>query len=135
MRELFTAYWSFSKKLINDLADYGVNAGNAKVLLYLLEKEGLTQKELAENCFVVPATLTTVLSNMESNGLIERRRDEVDKRSYSIYPTPKGREVIEIVQKRLDDTIDTAFAGFSDEETNELKKYLQRVTGNLRNSI
>ncbi len=135
MRELFTSYWSFSKKLISELADYGVNAGNAKVLLYLLEKEGLTQTELAENCFVVPATLTTVLSNMESNGLIERRRDDADKRSYSIYPTPRGREVLNIVRKSLDDTIDAAFAGFSDEETDELQRYLQRVTDNLRYSI
>ena len=135
MRELFTSYWSFSKKLISELTDYGVNAGNAKVLLYLLEKEGLTQTELAENCFVVPATLTTVLSNMESNGLIERRRDDVDKRSYSIYPTPRGREVLNIVKKSLDDTIDAAFAGFSDEETDELQRYLQRVTDNLRYSI
>lgn len=131
MRSLFTAYWTFTKYLDRALKDSGLNVGNPKVVLYLMNHEGCNQKELAENCYVETATLSTVLSNMESSGLIERKKLETDKRTYAIYPTEKGRRIIESVRRKLEATIDDALRDFSDREKGLLREYLERVTDNL----
>lgn len=134
MKSLFKAYWAFTKNMEKGLKDYGLNYGNPKIILYLSKNEGCRQIDIARECYVETATLSTVLSNMEKNGLIERKRLEDNKRSYAIYPTEKGREIFRFVISQLDATGDIAFAGFSGKELEELSNYLERVTENLRNA-
>lgn len=132
MRSLFKAYWAFTKNMEKGLKDYGLNYGNPKIILYLSSNEGCRQIDIARECYVETATLSTVLSNMEKNGLIERRRLEDNKRSYAIYPTEKGREIFRLVRNQYNDTYDIAFAGFSGKELEELSSYLERVSENLK---
>ncbi|MCR5688043.1 MAG: MarR family transcriptional regulator [Lachnospiraceae bacterium] len=132
MRALFSAYWEFTKNLEKGMKKYGLNYGNPKVILYLLGNEGCQQVDMARDCYVESATLSSVLSKMEENGLIERKRLEGNKRSYAIYPTEKGRTVLDAVKKQLDLTIGVALSGFSEQETEQLNSYLERIIGNLR---
>ncbi len=132
MKSLFTAYWAFTKNMEKGIKNFGLNYGNPKVILYLMNHEGCRQIDIAKNCYLEAATLSTVLSNMEANGLIERRRLEENRRSYAIYPTKKGREIFSIVSCQFDKTRDTAFAGFSEKEMKEFQAYLDRVAENLQ---
>ena len=134
MKSLFKAYWAFTKNMEKGLKDYGLNYGNPKIILHLSKNEGCRQIDIARENYVETATLSTVLSNMEKNGLIERKRLEDNKRSYAIYPTEKGREIFRLVRSQYDATGDIAFAGFSGKELEELSNYLERVTENLRNA-
>ena len=88
---------------------------------------------MAENCYVETATLSTVLSNMEKRGMIERRRLDTDKRSYSIYIKDEARPMFEAVKRKFDKTLKLAFSGFSDKEADEFRNYLKRVEENLKN--
>ena len=135
MKSLFTAYWAFTKNMEKGIKNFGLNYGNPKVILYLMNHEGCRQIDIARNCYLEAATLSTVLSNMEANGLIERRRLEENRRSYAIYPTKKGREIFSIVSCQFDKTSDTAFAGFSEKEMKEFQAYLDRVTENLQQNV
>ena len=135
MKSLFTAYWAFTKNMEKGIKNFGLNYGNPKVILYLMNHEGCRQIDIARNCYLEAATLSTVLSNMEANGLIERRRLEENRRSYAIYPTKKGREIFSIVCCQLDKTSDIAFVGFSEKEMKEFQAYLDRVTENLQQNV
>ena len=135
MKSLFTAYWAFTKNMEKGIKNFGLNYGNPKVILYLMNHEGCRQIDIARNCYLEAATLSTVLSNMEANGLIERRRLEENRRSYAIYPTKKGREIFSIVSCQFDKTSDIAFAGFSEKEMKEFQAYLDRVTENLQQNV
>ncbi|MCR5302671.1 MAG: MarR family transcriptional regulator [Lachnospiraceae bacterium] len=132
MKTLFTAYWEFTKYLEKKVKDYGINYGNPKIILYLMENEGCRQMDIARRCYVETATLSTVLSKMEENGLIVRKHPEGDRRSYAIYPTEKGREVFENVKKQLDTATEIALSGFSETDIDRLKEYLRIVTDNMR---
>ena len=132
MQSLLIAHLAFKKNIENNLKRYGFNPGNPRTLLYISDHEGCRQKDLAEAFYVESCTLSSVLTNMEESGFIERRRSEKDKRSYAIYMTPKGRQISETVLKQFSDTIETALSGFSQEEAAQLHDYLDRVADNLK---
>ena len=108
--------------------------GHPKIMQYIMLHEGCQQKDIANNCYVESATLSSVLSNMERHGLIERRRSSDDKRSYSIYPKDSAKLIFDAVLDRLDKTERIALVGFTEKERNELEDYLIRIENNLKQS-
>ncbi|MFC0507992.1 MarR family winged helix-turn-helix transcriptional regulator [Micromonospora costi] len=63
------------------------------VTLMTLDKAGsLPHREVAQRCFVRPATLTGIIDTLERDGLVERQRDDNDRRSVRLAITPAGRE-------------------------------------------
>ncbi|MFI6264504.1 MarR family winged helix-turn-helix transcriptional regulator [Micromonospora sp. NPDC051006] len=63
------------------------------VTLMTLDKDGaLPHREVAQRCFVRPATLTGIIDTLERDGLVERQRDDTDRRSVRLAITPAGRE-------------------------------------------
>lgn len=82
----------YSRRLMEQLSDTGMTWGQPKVLDYLEDHDGASQREIAAHCYIEPASLTSVLNGMETKGLIERRRMNGDRRSYHIYLTETGRE-------------------------------------------
>lgn len=90
------------------LADFGLYIGQEILLMYLWETEGLTPSELAELVVVEPPTLTKMLQRLEKAGILERRPDENDARSYKVYLTEAGRTLQEpitdiwnVLEKRI----------------------------------
>ncbi|MCR5502509.1 MAG: MarR family transcriptional regulator [Lachnospiraceae bacterium] len=131
---MLIAHTAFKKNIETNLKKFGLNPGNPKVMLYIAEHEGCRQKDLAEAFYLETCTLSSVLSNMEDSGFIERRRHENDKRSYNIYTTTKGRQILETVRNQFESTIETALSGFSSEEAVLLHDYLDRVARNLKDA-
>ncbi len=132
MKALLKAHYSFKRNLEKKLKKYGFNSATGKIILYISENEGCQQSDIARDCFVTTSSLSSVLSKMEENGLIERKRVGNNKRSYEIYSTDKSKEIFKTVRKQFDDTIDSALEGFSQKEATELRAYLERVAKNLK---
>ena len=132
---LYEAHECYKKHIRGGLKKYGLKARQPKIMYYILEHEGCQQKDIAKNCYVETATLSTVLKNMEKQDLIERRSLSTDKRAYSIFPKEEAREVFEAVKQQFVNTLNTALSGFSNEEREQFLGYLKRVENNLRNDI
>ena len=113
------------------MGDLNVNWGNPKVFLYLMRNKGCKQVDIARDCYIRSATLTTVLSNMEERGLIKRERVPEDRRSYRIYLTEEGKRISQEIYRRIDITASEAYSGFSEKEIEELRSYLNRISRNL----
>jgi DNA-binding MarR family transcriptional regulator len=52
---------------------------------------GLRPQEAAETLGVLPNTVSTLLKSLETAGLLERRRDDVDARGVRLHLTPAAR--------------------------------------------
>jgi DNA-binding MarR family transcriptional regulator len=66
--------------------------GQLHVLELLLSFEERTKpSDLIEVLETTPAAVTTLLDRMEKNGLVERVRDEKDRRIVWVHVTDKGR--------------------------------------------
>ena len=124
----------FSKMVFERLSGQELSAGQPKVLEYLIEHDGVAQKDIAEACIIEPATATSLLARMEKTGLIDRRSREDDKRYIFVYLTEKGRARAEASVNVLSDVEEHVFEGFSDAEREAFNSYLERVNGNLRKS-
>lgn len=132
MESLLLAHLSFKKNVETKLKKYGLNSGNPKILTYIGDHEGCKQKDIADEFYMETCTLSSVLSNMEKSGLIKRIRPENDKRSYTIHLTNKGENILNNVRKQFNDSVKTALSGFSPEEAEAIRDYLDRIVNNLK---
>ena len=109
----------------------GLSPGQPKILLRLGEKNGCRQKDLAEFCEIEPATVSKLLTGMETAGLIERTALTDDKRSGCVTLTEKGQRLREEAEARFSAIEEEAFRGFTDREKEETARYLHRIYHNL----
>ena len=122
----------FQKELLTKLKGSGLTSGQPKILDFLKEHDGASQKEIARGCLIEPGTLTTVLNRMEESGLVERRMLNQNRRSFYIYMTEKGKEKLQLITSAFHELEEAAFRGFSQEERDTLIGLLTRVYANIR---
>ncbi|MEO3775366.1 MarR family winged helix-turn-helix transcriptional regulator [Micromonospora sp. B11E3] len=77
--------------------EHGLTQAGMATLMTLARFGELPHRAVAELCFVRPATLTGIVDTLERDGLVERRRDEADRRSIRLALTPAGRERVAAV--------------------------------------
>ena len=87
---LMTAQGLFQRKVMAQLSEAGLTAGQPKVLDYLGLHNGSVQKAIAAGCQIDPATLTGILNRMEEKGLIYRQTENGNRRSLHVYLTDEG---------------------------------------------
>lgn len=85
--------------LLDKLKDTGLTIGQPKILDYLKEHNGSSQKEIARACFLEAGSLTTILNRMEEKGLIERQMLNGNRRSFHIFMTDEGKEKQQLIDQ------------------------------------
>ena len=113
------------------LAEVGLHVGQEMVLIELWEKDGLRGGELAERLGIEPPTVTKMLRRLEKCGLVERRQDPNDARSFRVYLTDEGRSLEEPVARCWEKVEEKTFAGMSPEEQRTFHRLLTKVRANL----
>ena len=110
----------------------GVTAGQWKVLVMLVEQNGLTQKEIANRLGLDGATLIPIIDKMEKDKLVVRKVDPADRRNNRIYRT-------EIADVQWDKMIECAsnikkisLKGIPDKNIKIMKDVLENIWQNLR---
>lgn len=84
------AHMAFSRALRVELAKSDVTFGQFVHLEQLWKSDGMTQVELSRRVGVETASSTSILEQLETQGLIDRKRNADDRRKISVYLTPKG---------------------------------------------
>ncbi|WP_367718132.1 MarR family winged helix-turn-helix transcriptional regulator [Nitratireductor sp. GISD-1A_MAKvit] len=69
------------------------------VLSLIASNPGQKQTEVAEQLGIKRANFVALMDCLESRGLAERRKGDIDRRSHSLHLTSKGLEFIEEVSK------------------------------------
>ena len=105
--------------------------GKPKLLDYIINNPGCSQRELATCCKIEPATATSILSSMEKEQLIYRERNPKDKRILNVFLTEKGIEAQKKVEKIFLELDEMCFDGFSKEERLDAINILNRLYENL----
>lgn len=81
------------------LAQISLHVGQEMVLIELWDQDGLRCAELTEGLGVEPPTIIKMLRRLEKCGLIERRQDVQDARSFRVYLTGEGCSLEEPVAR------------------------------------
>lgn len=95
--------WHSITRMYNLIAnEYGLSQTIGYVLINI-EKEGTPATKIAPLMGMEPTSLSRLLKNMEDNGLIYRRGDDMDKRVVRIFLTEKGMAARKISKKTIID--------------------------------
>lgn len=101
------------------------------VLHRLWDKDGLSQKELADLIFKDQPNTTRILDKLSQKGLIRRFDNAEDRRAFLIYLTDEGKETVRTLFPLDGEIRAVACRGVSDEELALLRSLLNRIWNNL----
>jgi MarR family transcriptional regulator for hemolysin len=122
---------AFVKALDSELREkVGVTVGQWKVMVMLVNQDGLTQKEIAERLGLEGPTLIPIIDKMEKDELVVRKIDPYDRRNNRIYRTEKANELWNEMVKCA-----AKIRQVSLENINITKNVLENVYQNLRNQF
>jgi MarR family transcriptional regulator for hemolysin len=128
-RHLFLAHRASADHLDERLRAVGASLWMWLLLRHAIQADGPSQRELADLMRIEAPTLVRHLDKLEEQGLVERRRDERDRRIVRVYPTREGCarfEEFHAVVLRADDELRAAL-GERDAAT--LSRVLAKVEG------
>ena len=119
------------KKLMEQLKDTGLTLGQPKVLDYLKDHDGASQKEIAAGCLIEAGSLTSILNRMEEKGLIERKMLNGNRRTFHIFMTESGKKNQKLVEETFEKIEETALNNISEEEQKVFMEIFHRIYRNL----
>ena len=122
---------AFTKALGELIEPHGVSAGQWRFLRVLWEKDGVTQRTLANRVGITEATAVKGIAGLESAGLVTREVDEADKRKMIIRLTPHARRLRKKLIPMVLKVNERALEGINQKDVNTARKVLVRAYQNL----
>lgn len=113
---------------VQALAPFGLRPHHLVTLTVLEEFGEQAQSHLAEAVTIDPTNLVGLLNELESAGLLLRRRDPADRRRHIVALTEQGHATLGEVRRALADAEDRLLAPLDAAEREQLFGLLQRVT-------
>lgn len=93
--------------------------------------DAVRQVDLAEALDVEPITLCRMIDRLEESGLVERRKDEEDRRAWRIHLTEKSRPIIDELHALGDLFHQDIVAGIPEADQKAALDILERVRSNI----
>lgn len=115
-------------KELNEL--FGISSIHIRYIL-ILGTGKYTLKELSECLFFNKANTSRAISSLRDLGYVTDDRTSVNSRKYSIFLTPRGREVLKYLKDKRDSDIDVFFEGILDRDFKNFLKVIERVCINI----
>ncbi|MED3645914.1 MarR family transcriptional regulator [Halalkalibacterium halodurans] len=93
-------------------------------LQWLNEHGDMTIGELSQKMYLACSTTTDLIDRMEKNHLVERVKDQNDRRVIRIHLLERGKTIIEEVIRKRQEYLTDILEKFSDEEVSMFENYL-----------
>jgi DNA-binding MarR family transcriptional regulator len=76
------------------VAEIGLDPATVGLLRTIARRPGRSQQSLAEELGVVRSRVVALVDNLEDKGLVERRRNPVDRRNHELHLTAEATRVL-----------------------------------------
>ena len=116
-----------ARRFGEQLAPLGLEPRHAGMLTRLAAHEGLSQQALGELIGLSPTRMVFLVDELHHRGLVERRRNTADRRSYALYLTPQGRDMLRQIQASGSRHQDETGASLTQAERIQLTSLLRRL--------
>jgi DNA-binding MarR family transcriptional regulator len=116
-----------SARFAESLEPLGLKAAHAGILRVLDQSDGLSQQALGERLGAFPSRLVGLIDELERLGLVERRDNPVDRRSYSLHINSAGREILTRIARAGRENQDKLCAVLTESEKAQLASMLARI--------
>lgn len=125
--KLIRAVEGMESRLSRLRGEDGITSSQFFVLEALLHLGPMNQQTLAQKLRKSGSNMVMVIDNLEKNGLVERRRDNHDRRNVTVYLTGEGRRFIRTVFPRQLSAIMEEMNVLTDEELDELSRLCKKL--------
>ncbi|WP_411681287.1 MarR family winged helix-turn-helix transcriptional regulator [Clostridium thailandense] len=102
-------------------------------LTRICENQGINQIDLSNLLKVDKTTTTKATQKLIEAGYIDKKRDDVDKRIWRLYPKEKALEVYSFIIEEENRNIKICFNNFSAEEKELVNKLVKKMRENIEN--
>lgn len=119
--------------LTQQFRNKGVNLTREQwsVLGVLWKSDGCSQQVIANSTSRDKPSVTRLVDNLVKEGYVIRKNHENDRRLNLIFLTEKGKEVEQVVMEIVDDTIEKATNGLTNDQIVAIRDAFQVVYDNL----
>ena len=124
---------AINRKLMKNFREKGITITSEQwtILLFLWEKDGVTQQELCNATFRDKPSMTRLIDVMERQHLVVRISDKNDRRINLIYLTKDGRALEEVALPIANQTLMEALRGVKLEEVKFGQELLRKIFYNI----
>lgn len=125
---------AINRKLIRNFRRNGMEITPEQwtVLLFLWEKDGVSQQELCNATFRDKPSMTRLIDNMERQHLVVRIPDKKDRRANKIHLTKTGKDLEERARFVANKTLKEALHGLTLEELRVSQEVLRKIFSNTK---
>lgn len=128
---LFKTFHAQRNKNRMHMDEFNLSPGQPKVLRYIFSHNECKLKDIATKCDVEPATVSKILNSLEEKGMLIRQINPRNKRAYQLRLTDLGASALEKWNVHCLEVEDISLQGFSDDEKEQFRNYLERMYFNL----
>jgi len=114
-------------KFAERLEPLGLSPPHAGILGMLRRSAGMSQQDLAEGLGMHPSRMVTILDELETKGLVERRGNPDDRRVYALHVTPSGEKALREIGRINAEHTEALSASLNASERDQLTRLLSRV--------
>jgi DNA-binding MarR family transcriptional regulator len=115
------------RALNQSIGELNLSLAQHEILLWIWQKPGITQKQLAEKLLVVKSNVSALIKKMEGRGLVQRNCDPRDTRNKCLTLTDAGERLVRQSYGRQKSVIDAMTSVMSDEELERTGEIMGRV--------
>ena len=115
------------RRFAERLAPLDLHPRHFGMLSHLAVSEGQSQQALSVALGIHRSATVALVDDLEHRGLAERRRDPVDRRAYTLYLTPAGRDLLTDLERIADERDVEMLSALDASERSQLISLLQRV--------
>ncbi len=111
--------------------DSGLHPGQPRLLQYIWDHPGCTQKEAADELDITPASAAASLKRLEKAGFVKRSPDEKDNRRNRLFITDHGIAQMEENKRLFDQLDERMFRGMDEGEVEAFRRACEKMFDNL----
>ncbi len=119
------------REVVNaQLKALGITTGLYGTLATMEARAPISQRAIADQLGLTGPAIVQAVDRLEAAGLVERRRDPADRRSYALEPSSRGRSTLREARTavaQINDQLDEALGGA--QRRHELNRLLRKLLG------
>jgi DNA-binding MarR family transcriptional regulator len=116
-----------SMRFAERIAPLGLVPPEAGVLHHIVRNPGISQQVLAERLGILPSRMVALVDGLEKRGILERRRDEEDRRAYNLNLTAAGQQTLAALGAAVRAHEDALMTGLDEKERARLVELCRKM--------
>lgn len=118
--------------LARRLYEFGLYAGQDRIILLLAIKDGQSPSSLAKKLGVKPPTVTKTIARLQEQGFVTKRGSHKDQRQLHVFLTKDGHKIVNLIENAVAETEREITDGLNEKEHLMLFTLLERIRKNVQ---